>query len=161
MSTSSAPSRLKSASAASATASTVRSRPNQPFLGTPIRAPRSAFASRYFVKSSGLSAIAPRRIAASVTVRVIGPAVSWLAEIGMMPVWLTRPTVGFSPTSPHTPAGDVTAPSVPVPIAPAHGFPGTATAEPLLDPDGERSSAYGLRHCPPRALHPDVDGAPR
>jgi hypothetical protein len=38
--------------------------------------------------------------AASATVRAIGPAVSWVAEIGRMPVRLTRPTVGRRPTSP-------------------------------------------------------------
>ena len=29
--------------------------------------------------------------------------------------------------------------------------------EPLLEPEGERSSWYGLRHCPPRPLQPLVD----
>ena len=31
--------------------------------------------------------------------RVIGPGVSWSAEIGMTPYRLTRPTVGLMPTS--------------------------------------------------------------
>src|SRR5215813_4414236 len=41
----------------------------------------------------------PSRIAASVTLRVIGPAVSWSAVIGMTPHRLTRPTVGFTAAS--------------------------------------------------------------
>src|SRR5947208_16810368 len=38
-------------------------------------------------------------MAASVTVRASGPAVSWSAVIGTMPSRLTRPTVGLMPTS--------------------------------------------------------------
>ena len=45
------------------------------------------------------------RIAASRTVRVIGPAVSWLCAIGRMPARLTRPTVGFTVTTPFWLAG--------------------------------------------------------
>ena len=41
----------------------------------------------------------PSRMAASVTVRAIGPGVSWSAVIGMTPYRLTRPTVGLMPTS--------------------------------------------------------------
>ena len=42
----------------------------------------------------------------------------------------------------------------PVPIATAHRFAATAAPDPELEPQGLRSSAYGLRHCPPRALQP-------
>ena len=38
-----------------------------------------------------------RMAAASATVRVIGPAVSWLCAIGTMPVRLTSPSVGLNP----------------------------------------------------------------
>src|SRR4029453_5605627 len=48
-------------------------------------------------------------------------------------------------------------PSVSVPTATAQRSALTAAAEPELDPLVSRSSAYGLRVCPPRALHPDVD----
>ena len=43
--------------------------------------------------------------AASATVRVIGPAVSWLEAIGTIPVRLTRPTVGLTPTAELAVAG--------------------------------------------------------
>jgi hypothetical protein len=80
-------------------------------------------------------------MAASRTVRAIGPAVSCDAEIGMMPVRLTKPTVGFSPTTPLAEAGERIDPSVSVPTAAAHKLAATAAPEPELDPDGFRSSA--------------------
>src|SRR5512144_462521 len=99
-------------------------------------------------------AIAARSSAASATVRVIGPAVSWLCAIGTMPVRLTRPSVGLMPTSPFEVAGDTIDPSVSVPTAAAARFAATATPDPELDPDGLRSSAYGFFVCPPRPLQP-------
>ena len=36
-------------------------------------------------------------------------------------------------------------------------MPATATAEPLEEPDGLRSRAYGFRVCPPRLLQPLMD----
>src|SRR5512145_1948622 len=92
--------------------------------------------------------------AASATVRHIGPAVSWLCAIGMMPARLTRPTVGFMPTIPHAFAGLMIEPSVSVPTATAQRLALAATADPELEPDGVRSRTYGFRHCRPRALHP-------
>ncbi len=71
-----------------------------------------------------------------------------------MPARLTSPSVGLIPTIEQQFAGDTIEPSVSEPIATAHRFAATATAEPELDPDGVRSSAYGLRHWPPRPLHP-------
>src|SRR5262245_33173594 len=100
-------------------------------------------------------------MAASRTVRVIGPAVSCDCEMGMMPARLHSPTVGLMPTMPQLVDGAVIDPSVSVPIAKGARFAATATAEPELDPEGERSSAYGLRHWPPRALQPLVDDEPR
>ena len=50
-------------------------------------------------------ASAPRRTAASATVRAMGPAVSWLWAMGMMPARLTRPTVGLMPTTPQMRGG--------------------------------------------------------
>ncbi len=81
----------------------------------------------------------PSSRAASRTSRVIGPAVSWLALIGTMLARETRPTVGFSPTRPLTAAGQVTEPSVSVPIAAAARLVAAAAAEPALEPQGERS----------------------
>src|SRR5918912_1533523 len=45
-------------------------------------------------------------------------------------------------------------PAVSVPIAAAQKFAATATPAPELEPEGVRSSTYGLRHCPPRPLQP-------
>src|ERR1044072_3883333 len=84
----------------------------------------------------------------------MGPAVSWLCAIGMIPARLTRPIVGLMPTSEFADDGQTTDPSVSVPIAAAHRFAATAAPEPELDPHGLRSSAYGLRVCPPRPLQP-------
>src|SRR5215468_4221989 len=95
--------------------------------------------------------------AASATVRAIGPAVSWVWEIGTIPAWLTSPTVGLIPTMPLTVAGATIEPSVSVPIATAHRFAATAAPEPELDPDGFRSSTYGFRVRPPRPLQPLVE----
>src|SRR3954468_13415871 len=103
----------------------------------------------------------PRRMAASATVRHNGPAVSWVCEMGMIPARLTRPTVGLIPTMPHRLDGETIEPSVSVPTAAAHKFAETAAADPELEPDGFRSSAYGLQVCPPRPLHPLVERSPR
>src|SRR5690349_7265917 len=72
----------------------------------------------------------------------------------MMPVRLTRPTVGLNPTRPQLLDGDTTEPSVSLPTPTAHRLAATAEPVPDDDPDGLRSSAYGLTHCPPRPLQP-------
>ena len=71
-----------------------------------------------------------------------------------MPARLTRPSVGLMPTMPFDEEGQTIEPSVSVPTARAHRLPLAAAPEPELDPHGLRSSAYGLRHCPPRPLQP-------
>ncbi len=86
-------------------------------------------------------ASAPKRTAASSTVRAIGPAVSWLWAMGTIPARLTSPTVGLIPTMPLVCAGQMIEPSVSVPTEAAHRSAATATAEPELDPHGLRSSA--------------------
>src|SRR5689334_23619024 len=93
-------------------------------------------------------------MAASVTVRAIGPAVSWLCAIGMIPARLTRPIVGLIPTSEFADDGQTTDPSVSVPTATVHKFAATAAPDPELEPHGLRSSAYGFFVCPPRPLQP-------
>src|SRR5687767_2655813 len=103
----------------------------------------------------------PSSSAASATVRAIGPAVSWETEIGMMPARLTRPTVGFSPTSPATEAGQMMLPSVSVPMPMAARLAAIAVPVPALDPHGFRSSTYGFFVRPPRELHPDVERVDR
>src|SRR5687767_15802494 len=77
--------------------------------------------------------------------------------MGMMPARLTRPTVGLMPTIPFADEGHTIDPSVSVPIATAVMFAATAAPDPELDPHGLRSSTYGFRHCPPRALQPLED----
>jgi hypothetical protein len=59
----------------------------------------------------------------------------------MIPLRLTSPIVGFIPTSEHDSDGEVTEPSVSVPTATGAYAAATATAEPVLEPDGVRSSA--------------------
>ena len=80
-------------------------------------------------------------MAASVTVRVIGPAVSWLCAIGMMPVRETRPSVGLTPTRAQLFDGDTIEPSVSEPTVSAQRLAAAAAPEPELEPDALRSSA--------------------
>src|SRR3954447_12512130 len=101
--------------------------------------------------------MAPSRTAASRTLRAMGPAVSWLTEMGMIPARLTSPTVGLTPTTPHTVDGEMIEPLVSVPIAAAQSPAATAAAEPELEPDGLRSKAWGFFVRPPRALQPLVE----
>src|SRR5256885_15175704 len=79
----------------------------------------------------------------------------------MPPDRLTRPSVGLIPTMPQHVAGETIEPSVSVPIATAQRLAATATPAPELDPDGVRSRAYGLRHCPPPPLQPPHDPVER
>jgi hypothetical protein len=79
-----------------------------------------------------------RRAAASATVRVMGPAVSWRAAIGTIPALLTSPTVGLSPTSAFSEAGARMEPSVSVPMAAAQKLAAAPAAGPALEPDGLR-----------------------
>jgi len=74
----------------------------------------------------------------------------------MMPSRLTRPTVGFKPTTPLMDEGETIEPSVSVPTVSAARSAAAAAAEPALDPLVLRSSAYGLRVSPPRPLQPLV-----
>ncbi len=145
------------------------------FRTIPIRAPLSPFGSIAAARPPRQVARTPRvtgsrgsspimassSAAASATVRAIGPAVSWEWAIGRIPARLTSPTVGLMPTMPHADAGATTEPSVSVPTATAHRLADTATPDPLLDPLGFRSSAYGFRHWPPRPLQPLVDRVER
>src|SRR2546428_14003528 len=72
----------------------------------------------------------------------------------MMPAPSMRPTVGFTPTSEHALDGQTIEPSVSVPMPTAAKLAPIAAPVPELEPHGLRSSAYGLAHCPPRALQP-------
>jgi hypothetical protein len=87
--------------------------------------------------------------------------VSCEAEIGMMPLRLTSPTVGLMPTRPFTAAGQRMLPSVSVPMPTVARLAAIAAPVPELEPQGLRSSAYGLRVCPPRPLQPEVERVER
>src|SRR5439155_7080344 len=95
--------------------------------------------------SGFLPSSAASMIAASVTVRAIGPGVSWSAVIGMTPYRLMRPTVGLMPTSMFAFAGLRIEPDVSVPTFPPHKL--AAVPIPELEPptpiDG-RPSANGI-----------------
>src|SRR6185369_1252114 len=77
--------------------------------------------------------------------------------MGTICVRLTSPTVGFSPTMPLIAAGQVTDPSVSVPMARRTIPAATAAPLPLDDPQGLRSRAHGLCTCPPTALQPEME----
>src|SRR5260370_31564013 len=86
----------------------------------------------------------PSIMAASVTVRVIGPAVSWLAAIGTTPRRLIRPTVGLMPTTEFAFAGLKMEPDVSVPTVAAARFADATTPGPELDPPGPRACRPSL-----------------
>src|SRR3546814_18134299 len=75
----------------------------------------------------------------------------------MIPSRLTRPTVGLIPTSAATADGQMMLPSVSVPMPTTARLAAIALPVPELEPQGLRSSAYGLRVWPPRALQPEVE----
>ena len=129
--------------ACSTSASAASLYPKYCLRATPMRAPLSASfvsAAAYSARFAG-SLIAVNSNAASLTVRAIGPAVSWLCEIGMMPALPTSPTVGLMPTRPLTADGHTIDPSVSVPTPIAARFAAMAAPVPELDPHGLRSSA--------------------
>ena len=75
---------------------------------------------------------------ASVSVLAMGPAVSWVKEIGIIPERLIKPTVGLIPTIPLALDGHTIEPLVSVPMAKTVRLADTATPEPELDPHGLR-----------------------
>ena len=79
----------------------------------------------------------------------IGPAVSWVLEIGTIPDLLTRPTVGLNPTIPLMDDGQDIDPLVSVPIAISTIPAATATAEPELEPHGLYELFKKCVVCPP------------
>src|SRR5438309_11019740 len=101
--------------------------------------------------------MAPSTRAASRTVRVIGPGVSWLWLIGTTRVRLTRPTLGLKPTMPLMDAGQVHRPAGSVPAAAGTIPAATAAPLPREEPHGFRFKANGLCVWPPTALHPEIE----
>src|SRR5947208_1985102 len=88
--------------------------------------------------------MADSSVAASRTPRVNVPTWSSDDAKAISPYRLTRPYVGFSPTTPHSDAGCLTLPPVSVPRAQTAWPAATAAAEPALEPPGTRSSDHGL-----------------
>src|SRR5215813_3790573 len=105
--------------------------------------------------------ITPSAIAASATVRACGPTVSCVCEIGTTPARLVSPTVGLIATTPFTLPGQTILPSVSDPNEIVAKFAEAAAPEPELEPQGLRSSPYGLCVCPPRPDHPLIDSKER
>src|SRR5207248_2224699 len=76
------------------------------------------------------------------------------AAMGMIPPCEIRRRVGLMPTTPFADEGQVIEPSVSVPTARGAMPAATATAEPLLEPQGVRSRTCGFLVWRPRPLHP-------
>ena len=84
--------------------------------------------------SGSTAAITFNSLATSSTVRPIGPGVSrWLSR-GPMPVRLTKPTVGLSPTRLLMEDGARTLPPVSVPMPTVPKLAATATPVPPEEP---------------------------
>src|SRR5438132_5004207 len=79
--------------------------------------------------------------AASRTVRVCGPTVSCVCEIGTTPARLTRPQVGLRATTPLALPGQTIQTTVSLPSETVTKLADTAAPEPELEPHGLRSSA--------------------
>src|SRR6185503_8619279 len=77
-----------------------------------------------------------------------------LHERGIAPWRLTRPYVGFSPTTPLYAAGRGTDAPVSEPSAPNAARVATATAEPLDEPPGMCAALNALRQWPKWMLCP-------
>jgi hypothetical protein len=80
--------------------------------------------------------MAPSTVAASATVRHIGPVTSWLWARGTTPDRLVRPSVGLIPTMPQVADGQTIDPSVSVPSVPAARLAAAAMPDPELEPHG-------------------------
>ena len=78
----------------------------------------------------------------------IAMTVTMLRQAGSTPAVLTRPGVGFSPTSWLKPAGTRPHPAVSVPNAKAAWPHATATAEPELEPPLMRVASNALAGRP-------------
>src|SRR5215207_11506333 len=105
--------------------------------------------------------MAPSTVAASATVRAMGPVTSWLWAIGITPDRLVRPRVGLIPTRLLCEDGQTIDPSVSVPSEAAARLAATAVPDPELEPHGLWSSTYGLRHWPARPDQPLEDWVER
>src|SRR5271166_5073821 len=94
------------------------------------------------------------RIAASRTLRVIGPAVSNEVESGTIPCVLIRPALGRCPTMPHSAAGQRIEPEVSDPSAAMHNPAATAAPAPEDDPPEMRPLFQGFLVGPNALITP-------
>ena len=98
---------------------------------------------------------------ASLTFAVIGPAVSWVYEIGTMCVRDNSPTVGLNPTIPFIEEGQIIEPLVSVPTANDAKRNAIAAPEPDEEPQALRDNICGFRVNPPTALQPLIEDSDR
>ena len=87
------------------------------------------------------------------------PTVSKLGAIAITPAVVMRPCVVRMPNMPQKLAGTRTEPPVSVPSAKSHRPAATADAEPLDEPPGTRSGAFGLIGVPKCGLVPNMPQA--
>jgi len=80
--------------------------------------------------------MAPSTVAASATVRHMGPVTSWLWAIGTTPDLLVSPRVGLIPTRALWEEGQTIDPSVSVPSETAARLAAVAVPDPELEPHG-------------------------
>ena len=96
----------------------------------------------------------PNAVATSETLRAIGPPVSKLSASGTIPLRLSRPSVGLSPTMPLAEDGPRTEPPVSVPMPNWANIAAIDAPVPPLEPEGPRVKSCGLRVCKPMELKP-------
>ena len=120
----------------------------------PVRYVRASTTRRPPTGSGSRPESTEKSAATSATLRAIGPGLSWLELIGTTWVVSTAPTVGLSPATPLSDAGQVIDPSVSVPTASGASPAASAAPEPDDDPPADRSSAHGLATRPPVADQP-------
>ena len=109
-------------------------------------------ASRVIKSAGSVPTVASSITARSVTVRVRGPAISWVCERGTTPSRLDRPSVPRSPTRLLCIDGIRMDPQVSLPMPAAEKLAAMAAPVPPLEPPGFRDVSYGFRVCPPSEL---------
>src|SRR6185312_24454 len=98
--------------------------------------------------------IALKTIAASSTLRAMGPSLSMLQLKAIAPYLLTRPKEGRRPVTPHSVDGDTIDPRVSDPMAKGRQPALTADAEPADEPLDPRVISHGFFVLPPNHTSP-------
>ena len=94
----------------------------------------AAFKLTAAASSSSRPVIACNKIALSITLRVIGPGVSSVLDMGMIPPRDNKPIVGFRPTTEFELDGESIEPLVSEPTAATAKLAAIATPLPELEP---------------------------